>query len=87
MSIYKVLCPLYSYIFTKHIYIRVNINRPEVERMHVLYIFALRCPSGRQQFTLVAFLQNTLRSAADRINKANFRGRCGTVNYHTLLNL
>ena len=42
MSIYKVLlkvlCPVYSYIFTKHIYIRININRPEVERMHVLYI-------------------------------------------------
>ena len=36
---------------------------------------------------LLAFLQNTLRSAADRINKSNFRGRCGTVNYHTLLNL
>ena len=46
MSIYKVLlkvlCPVYSYIFTKHIYIRININRPEVERMHVLYIFALQ---------------------------------------------
>ena len=24
---------------------------------------------------LLAFLQNTLRSAADRINKSNFRGR------------
>ena len=36
---------------------------------------------------LLAFLQNTLRSAADRINKSNFRGRCGTVNYHTCLNL
>ena len=56
MSIYKVLCPLYSYIFAKHIYIRININRPEVERMHVLYIFALRCPSGRQKFMLVSLL-------------------------------
>ena len=36
---------------------------------------------------LLAFLQNTLRSAADRINKSDFRGRCGTVNYHTVLNL
>ena len=45
MSIYKVLCPLYSYIFAKHIYIRINVNRPEVERMHILYIFALRCPA------------------------------------------
>ena len=36
---------------------------------------------------LLAFLQNTLRLAADRINKSNFRGRCGTVNYHTVLNL
>ena len=42
MSIYKVLCPLYSYIFTKHIYIRIK-KKTEVERMHVLYIFALRC--------------------------------------------
>ena len=36
---------------------------------------------------LLAFLQNTLRSAADRINKSDFRGRYGTVNYHTVLNL
>ena len=36
---------------------------------------------------LLAFLQNTLRSEEDRINKSNFRGRCGTVNYHTVLNI
>ena len=40
-----------------------------------------------KRLRLLAFLQNTLRSAADRINKSNFRGRCGTVNYHTLLHL
>ena len=34
----------------------------------------------------LVFLQNTLRSAADRINKSNFRGRCGTFNFHILLN-
>ena len=56
MLIYKVLCPLYSYIFAKHIYIRININRLEVERMHVLYIFAFRCPLGRQKFTFVSLL-------------------------------
>ena len=96
MSIYKVLCPLYSYIFAKHIYIRININRPEVERMHVLYIFALRCidlqADKSQTFyirlcSLLIKLVSLLRSAADRINKSNFRGRCGTVKYHTLLNL
>ena len=61
-TVFKVKCQsikysvVYSYIFTKHIYIRININRPEVERMRVLYIFALRCPSGRQKFTLVNLL-------------------------------
>ena len=87
MSIYKVLCPLYSYIFAKHIYIRININRPEVERMHVLYFLLFAALQADKSLRLLAFLQNTLRSAADRINKSNFRGRCGTVNYHTLLNL
>ena len=80
--------------------------------MHVLYIFALRCPALKKgccidrlngctfctfllfaalqadkSLRLLAFLQNTLRSAADRINNSNFRGRCGTVIYHTVLNL
>ena len=60
--------------------------------MHVLYMFALRCPSGRQKFALVSLLTKHSEvsggsNAADRINKSNFRGRCGTVNYHTLLNL
>ena len=53
--------------------------------MHVLYIFALRCLQADKSLRLLAFLQNTLRSAADRINKSNFRGRCGTVKYHTPL--
>ena len=30
--------------------------------------------------------KNTLRSAANRLNKSDFRGRCGTVNYHAVLN-
>ena len=42
--------------------------------------------SGRQKFTLVSLLtKHSLRSAAGRINKSDFRGRYGTVNYHTVL--
>ena len=51
--------------------------------------FLLEAPilQADKRLRLLAFLQNTLRSAADRINRSNFRGRCGTVNYHTLLNV
>lgn len=36
---------------------------------------------------LLVFLQNILMLAADRINKSDFYGRYGTVNYHSNLNI
>ena len=53
--------------------------------IYIIYILIYILQADKS-LRLLAFLQNTLRSAADRINKSNFRGRCGTVNYHTLLN-
>ena len=47
---------LFLFVKIHHHCVTDCINRPEVERMHVLYIFALRCPSGRQKFTLVGLL-------------------------------
>ena len=56
--------------------------------MHVLYIFAFRCPLGRQKFTFVSLLiKHSEVSGGSNRNKSNFRGRCGTVNYYTVLNL
>ena len=48
----------------------------------MLYIF-----QADKSLRLLAFLQNTLGSAADRTNKSDFRGRCATVNYRTVINL
>ena len=47
--------------------------------------------SGKQKFMFVNHVQrcsnNAVGSAADRIAKSNFHGRCGTLNYHTDLNV
>ena len=71
----------------------------DLEVIHVLLLFFLKTStstlmntlahtSGRQKFMLVNHVQkNAVWSAADRITKSNLRGRCGTINYHTGLNL
>ena len=55
-------------------------------RICVIYIYIYILQADKR-LRLLTFLQNTLRSTTDRINKSNFRDRRGTVNYHTLLNL
>ena len=54
----------------------------------LLYYIILYYTSGGTKFMLLeSFTKHPFRSPADHIFKSVLRGRCGTVNYHPLLNI
>ena len=91
MVVFKVKCQSikYSVLFTAiylpniSIYVQIEIDQ-RLNGCTICTFLLFAALQADKSLRLLAFLQNTLRSAADRINKSNFRGRCGTVNYHTL---
>ena len=59
--------------------------RPKTNVNERIYIYILQADKSLCLLTMLK--KNAVGSAADRITKSNFRGRCGTVNYHTVINL
>ena len=53
--------------------------------MYIMYIYIYTSP-GRK-FALLEGLSNDLKSVPDRFIMSILCGRCGTVNYHPVLNL